>query len=111
MIQSRGVAVAILAELHAVSYSDCCQQLSLSCSCRHSFSTEPQEPRRSLLVFTRRLHVSSIADAFQARLKALEMQSAETDRRVAETIARCHQLIAEEQAAEARWRAENPDLL
>jgi hypothetical protein len=55
--------------------------------------------------------VSSIADAFRARLEALEMQSAETDRRVAETIARCHQLIAEEQAAEARWRAEHPDLL
>ena len=52
-----------------------------------------------------------IADVFKARLEALEMQSAETDRRVADTIARCHQLIAEQQAAEARWAAEHPDLL
>ncbi len=55
--------------------------------------------------------MGSIADAFKARLEALEMQSAETDRRVAETIARCHQLIAEQQASEARWAAEHPELL
>ena len=55
--------------------------------------------------------MGSIADTFRDRLQALEMQSAETDRRVAATIARCHQLIAEQQAAEARWAAENPDLL
>jgi uncharacterized coiled-coil protein SlyX len=85
--------------------------LSLSCSCRHSLFTEPQEPRGPLLVFTRHHPMGSIADAFQARLKALEMQSAETDRRVAETIARCHQLIAEQEQAEARWAAEHPDLL
>jgi hypothetical protein len=52
-----------------------------------------------------------IADAFKARLDALELQSAETDRRVADTISRCHQLIAEQQASEARWAAEHPDLL
>jgi uncharacterized coiled-coil protein SlyX len=55
--------------------------------------------------------MGSIADAFQARLEALEKQSAETDRKVAATIARCHQLIAEQQAAEEKWAAENPDLL
>ena len=55
--------------------------------------------------------MGSIADAFKARLEALEMQSAETDRRVAETIARARQLIAEQQASEARWAAEHPDLL
>ena len=55
--------------------------------------------------------MGSIADAFQARLEALEKQSAETDRRVAATIARCHQLIAEQQEAEARWAADHPDLL
>lgn len=55
--------------------------------------------------------MSSIADMFQARLEALQRQSEVTDRKVAATIARCHQLIAEEQAAEARWAAENPDLL
>jgi len=55
--------------------------------------------------------VSSIADDFQARLEALQRQSEITDRKVAATIARCHQLIAEQQAAEARWRAEHPDLL
>jgi hypothetical protein len=55
--------------------------------------------------------MGSIADAFKARLEALEMQSAETDRRVAETVARCHALIAEQQASEARWAAEHPELL
>jgi uncharacterized coiled-coil protein SlyX len=55
--------------------------------------------------------MGSIADTFQARLKALEMQSAETDRKVAETIARCHQLIAEQEAAEQRWAAAHPELL
>ena len=62
-------------------------------------------------MFTRHQPVSSIADAFQARLEALQRQSEITDRKVAATIARCHQLIAEEQAAEAKWAAENPDLL
>jgi len=55
--------------------------------------------------------VSSIADTFAARLAALQQQSEITDQKVAATIARCHQLIAEEQAAEARWAADNPDLL
>ena len=62
-------------------------------------------------MFHRRTPMGSIADAFKARLEALEMQSAETDRRVAETIARCHQLIAEQEQAERQWRAENPELL
>ena len=81
------------------------------CSCSHSLFTEPQEPRGPLLVFTHHRPMGSVADAFQARLEALQRQSEITDRKVAATIARCHQLIAEEQAAEARWRAENPDLL
>jgi hypothetical protein len=55
--------------------------------------------------------MGSVADAFQARLEALQRQSEITDRKVAATIARCHQLIAEEQAAEARWRAAHPELL
>ena len=55
--------------------------------------------------------MSSIADAFQARLEALQRQSEISDLKVAVAIARCHQLIAEEQAAEARWAAEHPDLL
>jgi len=55
--------------------------------------------------------MGSVADAFAARLAALQRQSEITDRKVAATIARCHQLIAEQQAAEARWRAEHPDLL
>jgi hypothetical protein len=55
--------------------------------------------------------VNSIADAFQARLEALQRQSEITDRKVAATIARCHQLIAEQEQAERQWRAENPDLL
>ena len=55
--------------------------------------------------------MGSVADAFAARLAALQRQSEITDRKVAATIARCHQLIAEQQAAEARWAAENPDLL
>jgi hypothetical protein len=55
--------------------------------------------------------MGSVADAFKARLEALERRSAETDRKIATTIARCHQLIAEQQASEARWAAEHPDLL
>jgi hypothetical protein len=55
--------------------------------------------------------MGSIADAFQARLEALQRQSEITDRKVAATIRRCHRLIAEQEQAEARWRAENPDLL
>jgi len=62
-------------------------------------------------VFTRHRPMGSVADAFAARLAALQRQSEITDRKVAATIARCHQLIAEQQAAEARWRAEHPDLL
>ena len=54
---------------------------------------------------------TSIADTFAARLAALQQQSEITDRKVAATIARCHQLIAEQQASEARWAAEHPDLL
>ena len=48
---------------------------------------------------------------FQARLEALQRQSEVTDRQVAATIASGGLLIAEEQAAEAKWAAENPDLL
>jgi hypothetical protein len=55
--------------------------------------------------------MGSIADTFAARLAALQRQSEITDRKVAATIARCHQLIAEQQAAEARWAAEHPELL
>ena len=62
-------------------------------------------------MFNRSTPMGSIADAFKARLEALEMQSAETDRRVAETIARCHQLIAEQEQAERQWRAAHPELL
>lgn len=54
--------------------------------------------------------MESIADAFQARLEALQRQSEITDRKVAATIARCHQLITEVQASDARWAAEHPDL-
>jgi hypothetical protein len=54
---------------------------------------------------------TSIADTFAARLAALQQQSEITDRKVAATIARARQLIAEHEAAEARWRAEHPDLL
>ena len=53
----------------------------------------------------------SVADTFQARLEALQRQSEITDRKVAATIAKGRRLIADEQAAEARWAAENPDLL
>lgn len=62
-------------------------------------------------MFTRHRPMGSIADAFQARLEDLQRRSEITDRKVAATIARCHQLIAEQQAAEQRWAAENPDLL
>ncbi len=55
--------------------------------------------------------MGSIADTFAARLAALQQQSEITDRKVSATIARCHQLIAEQQAAEARWAAEHPELL
>lgn len=55
--------------------------------------------------------MGSIADAFQARLEDLQRRSEITDQKVAATIARCHRLIAEQQAAEERWAAENPDLL
>jgi hypothetical protein len=55
--------------------------------------------------------MGSIADAFQARLEDLQRRSEITDRKVAATITRCHQLIAEQQAAEARWAAEHPELL
>jgi hypothetical protein len=55
--------------------------------------------------------MGSIADAFQAQLEDLQRRSEITDRKVAATIARCHQLIAEQQGAEARWAAEHPELL
>jgi len=55
--------------------------------------------------------MGSIADTFQARLEALQQQSEITDRKVAATIARCHQLIAEAHEADARWAAEHPDLV
>lgn len=51
--------------------------------------------------------MGSIADAFAARLAALQCQSEITDRKVAATIARCHQLIAEQAQAEARWADQN----
>lgn len=82
--------------------------MSLSRSCRRKHQRAATGRRwRSLATNT----VSSIADAFKARLEALEMQSAETDRRIAEHIARCHQLINEQQAAEAQWAAAHPELL
>jgi hypothetical protein len=55
--------------------------------------------------------MTSIADTFSARLEALKRQSEITDRKVAATIARAHQLIAEQQAEEAKWAAEHPDLV
>ena len=55
--------------------------------------------------------MGSVADTFAARLAALQRQSEITDRKVAATIANCHQLIAEHQAAEAKWAAEHPDLV
>lgn len=61
-------------------------------------------------MFTRHRPMGSIADAFQARLEDLQRRSEITDRKVAATIARCHQLIAEQQEAEARWAADHPDL-
>ena len=64
-----------------------------------------------MLAFTRHLVMGSVADAFAARLAALQRQSEITDRKVAATIARCHQLIAEHEAAEAKWSAEHPDLV
>jgi hypothetical protein len=48
---------------------------------------------------------------FQARLEALQQQSEITDRKVAATIARAHQLIAEHETEEAKWAAEHPDLV
>ena len=64
-----------------------------------------------MLAFTRHTSMGSIADMFQARLEALQRQSAETDRKVAATIKHCRQLIAEHEAEEARWAAEHPDLV
>ena len=55
--------------------------------------------------------MGSIADTFAARLAALQRQSEITDRKVAATIARCHQLIAEQEQAERQWRAAHPELL
>ena len=48
---------------------------------------------------------------FQARLEALQRQSEVTDRKVAATIARWHQLIGEQQESERRWQTQHPDLL
>jgi hypothetical protein len=64
-----------------------------------------------VLAFTRHTTMGSLADTFQARLEALQQQSEITDRKVAATIARAHQLIAEHEAAEAKWAAEHPDLV
>jgi len=55
--------------------------------------------------------MGSVADAFAARLAALQRQSEITDRKVAATIARARQLIAEHEAEEAKWTAEHPDLV
>jgi hypothetical protein len=80
--------------------------LSPKRSCRRKHQKAATGRRwRSLAANT----LSSIADAFKARLEDLQRQSEITDRKVAATIARCHQLIAEEQAAEARWAAEHPE--
>ena len=53
----------------------------------------------------------SIVNMFQGRLEALKRQSEITDRKVAATIARARQLIADQQAEEAKWAAEHPDLV
>jgi hypothetical protein len=55
--------------------------------------------------------MGSIADTFQAQLEDLQRRSEITDQKVAATIARCHQLIAEHEAAEREWRAAHPELL
>ena len=55
--------------------------------------------------------MGSIADAFQAQLEDLQRRSEITDQKVAATIARCHQLIAEQEQAEREWRAAHPELL
>jgi hypothetical protein len=64
-----------------------------------------------VLAFTRHTTMGSIAEMFQARLEALQRQSAISDRKVAATIKHCRELIAEHEAAEARWAAEHPDLV
>jgi hypothetical protein len=87
------------------------QQSSLSSSCRHSITTEPQEPYGPVLAFTRPHSMAFLADQLSARLEALQRQSAITDRKVAATIKHCRELIAEHEAAEARWAAEHPDLV
>lgn len=63
------------------------------------------------MAFIRHRPMGSIADTFAARLAALQRQSEITDQKVAATIARCHQLIAEQEAEEAKWRAAHPELL
>jgi hypothetical protein len=55
--------------------------------------------------------MGSIADTFAARLAALQRQSEITDRKVAATIARCRELIAEQEESERRWQTQHPDLL
>ena len=62
-------------------------------------------------MFTRHRPMGSIADTFAARLAVLQRQSEITDRKVAATIARARQLIAEHEAEEAKWTAEHPDLV
>ncbi len=64
-----------------------------------------------MLAFTRHTSMGSIADMLKARLEALQQQSEITDRKVAATIANCHQLIAEHEAAEDKWRADHPELV
>jgi hypothetical protein len=80
-------------------------------SCRHSITTEPQEPPKALLALNRHPPMESIADAFQARPEALQQQSEIADRKVAATINRCHQLITEVQASDAQWAADHPNPL
>ena len=54
--------------------------------------------------------MESIADIFQSQLDDLKRRSDITDNKVASTIARCHKLIAEQEAAEAQWIKEHPEL-
>ena len=87
------------------------QQSSLRAPAATALQLSHRSPCRPPLAFTRHRRMGSVADMFQARLEALQRQSEINDRKVAATIANCHQLIAEHQAAEAKWAAENPDLL
>jgi hypothetical protein len=81
--------------------------------CHRRRGGEAQGPHgcRPVLAFTCHTSMGSIAEMFQGRLEALQRQSEITDRKVAATIKHCHQLIAEQQAEEAKWAAEHPDLV